>query len=631
MHSKWGSLHGIALIDGTGGLDSLHAGECLARWLAAAGVRTLLLETRAIASDEARTLEECERNLVHLQHEALAGFLAWDDTRLGRLAGLDRPMGEELLRRLAAIYDLLLWVGAADDRSACDISVPALLTVAADTDEGVRAAARVLEGIERGGGATVVSGFIFSLSDGALAARLARRWHLPFCGALDDVGHVAQRLIDRAVAVAPDPVPSAPIDAGMMMEAEAHLAQRVLAALREDPAFRNGRMPTHDAGAITALRERVAGAARRILHTMMPSLPASVDADAIVSRAVSDAVGFGPIDAFLQDAGVTEVMVCGDGPIFIERAGKVEVTSARFCDHEHLLTVIERMVAPVGRRIDESSAMVDARLPDGSRVNAVIPPLAVDGPQVTIRKRAQHRFDLKTLATNTTLTEEAARFFGACVRHRLSILVSGGTGSGKTTLLGALAAEIDQAERIITIEDAVELDLGAPHVVRLEARPPNLEGAGGVSIRDLVRNALRMRPDRIIVGECRGAEALDMLQAMNTGHEGSLTTVHANGVREALSRLETMVLMAGCALPLTAVREQIARAIDLIVQIARDADGARRVIEIAEITGMEGPTLLMQAIFTRERHGILHRTGLMPRFLERLPRAEFFDDEEGRA
>jgi pilus assembly protein CpaF len=317
----------------------------------------------------------------------------------------------------------------------------------------------------------------------------------------------------------------------------------------------------------------------------------------LVASIGADILGLGPIEAFLADPTITEVMVNADDAIFIERGGRLHLTDARFMTPRHVRKVIERIVASVGRRIDESSPLVDARLPDGSRVNAVIPPLAVDGPMLTIRKFAKTALTAADLIRAGTLTADAAGFLDACVRSRRNILISGGTGSGKTTLLNAVSSFIPEHERIVTIEDAVELRLHQRHVIRLEARPPNVEGKGQITIRQLVHNSLRMRPDRIVVGEVRGGEALDMLQAMNTGHEGSLSTLHANRPRDALSRLETMVLMAGLDLPVRSIREQVASALDLVVHLNRMGDGSRRVTEIAEVTGMDGDTITLSTLF----------------------------------
>jgi pilus assembly protein CpaF len=348
----------------------------------------------------------------------------------------------------------------------------------------------------------------------------------------------------------------------------------------------------------------------------------------LVRQIREDILGYGPIHMFLEDQSVTEIMVNAEELIYVERDGKIEETEARFASRQHLRRVIDRIVAQVGRRIDESSPMVDARLPDGSRVNAVIPPLAVDGPVLTIRVFAKDPFQVDDLIEMGTMSSEVADLLKSVVEGKLNVLVSGGTGTGKTTLLNVLSGFIPGDERIVTIEDAVELQLHQRHVIRLESRPPNVEGRGEVKIRDLVRNALRMRPDRIVVGEVRGGEALDMLQAMNTGHEGSLSTVHANSPRDTLSRLETMVLMAGVDLPARAIREQISAAIDLIVHLSRLRDGSRRIVQIAEVVGMEGDTITVQDVFRfdysagRDEHGrflgTIHPTGIRPQFTDRL-------------
>ncbi len=352
---------------------------------------------------------------------------------------------------------------------------------------------------------------------------------------------------------------------------------------------------------------------------------------AFLEEMIQDTLGYGPLDPLLADNSVTEVMCNSYDDIWVEREGRLTHTGASFTDDSQYRSVIEKIVAAVGRRVDESSPMVDARLPDGSRVNAVIPPLAIHGPVLTIRKFAADPYQVKDLINFGTFTLDLATVMEACVRGKLSILVSGGTGTGKTTNLNVLSSFIPDGERIVTIEDAAELQLQQPHVVSLEARPPNSEGAGEVRIRDLVRNALRMRPDRILVGEVRGGEALDMLLAMNTGHEGSMTTVHCNSPRDGLSRLETMVLMAGFDLPVRAIREQISAAIDLIMHLDRMPDGRRVVTSVTELQGMEGDTILLQDIFkyrmfprqigepiTNTAKGELVATGLRPKFLDKL-------------
>jgi pilus assembly protein CpaF len=346
----------------------------------------------------------------------------------------------------------------------------------------------------------------------------------------------------------------------------------------------------------------------------------------VVEQIVYEIIGLGPIEPLFRDPTISDILVNGAHEIYIERYGKLVRVPASFRNDAHLLSVIDRIVSKVGRRVDESSPMVDARLPDGSRVNAIIPPLALDGPVLSIR-RFEADLAVQQLIQNGTLTEGMIRLLAGCVHARLNIVISGGTGSGKTTLLNALSSFVPADERIITIEDAAELRLNQEHVVRLETRPPNAEGRGEVISRDLVKNALRMRPDRIIVGEVRSAEALDMLQAMNTGHEGSLTTIHANTPRDALARLETMILMAGTALPTRAMREQISSAVDVLIQIARLADGSRRVMSITEVTGMEGDVVTTQEVYRFRRRGItaegqvvgqFEATGVRPLFVERL-------------
>jgi len=384
-----------------------------------------------------------------------------------------------------------------------------------------------------------------------------------------------------------------------------------------------------------ASEDQLADKARGTIHDIMMELsvplPPGVTVEKIERELVHEAIGLGPLEDLIDIPDITEIMVNGPNNVYIEKAGVIYRTDTAFADDNQVMAAIERIVSPLGRRIDESSPMVDARLKDGSRVNAIIPPLSLVGPSITIRKFSKTPFQVHDLVRFGSLTNEMARFLEACVQVRKNIIISGGTGSGKTTLLNVLSSFLPPRERIITIEDAAELQLKQQHVVRLEARPPNIEGKGEIAIRDLVRNSLRMRPDRIVVGECRGGEALDMLQAMNTGHDGSLTTVHANSPRDALARLETLVLMAGFDLPLRAIREQIASAITIIVQVDRQKDGSRKVTNISEITKMEGDVITMQDIFKYKHEGWTPEgkmtgrhipCGSIPTFMEEISRAK---------
>ena len=380
----------------------------------------------------------------------------------------------------------------------------------------------------------------------------------------------------------------------------------------------------------TLAPDRVRSEVSRLVEDLLiaENVPLSIiERDRLVSEVQNELFGLGPLEPLLADQTISDILVNSYSNIYIERRGKLEKTAISFKDDEHLMRVIERIVSTVGRRIDEAQPMVDARLTDGSRVNAIIPPLSIDGPVLSIRRFGADPLKMPALIENGALTREIAMLFEMCVRARLNIIISGGTGAGKTTLLNALSAYIPVDERIVTIEDSAELQLQQPHVVRLETRPSNIEGKGEVTQRDLVKNALRMRPDRIVIGEVRGGEAIDMLQAMNTGHDGSLTTIHANTPRDSLARLETMIQMTGMRLSDKAMRQQVASAVDLVIQVARLTDGTRRITSISEITGMEGETVTMQEIFQFERTGIdsmgkvlgrFRSTGVRPRFAERL-------------
>jgi len=374
---------------------------------------------------------------------------------------------------------------------------------------------------------------------------------------------------------------------------------------------------------------------RRILEDLVMSEAIAVnhaERRRLITEIEHEIFGLGPLEILMKDPEITDILVNTHAHVYIERRGLLEKTNVRFRDTAHLMQIIERIVTQVGRRVDERSPMVDARLPDGSRVNAIIPPLALDGPILSIRRFGVNRLTMNNLIALNSIPPRIAEVLAACVKSRLNILVSGGTGSGKTTLLNCLSNYIPDNERVVTIEDSAELKIQQEHVVRLETRPPNIEGVGTVTQRDLVRNALRMRPDRIVVGEVRGAEALDMMQAMNTGHDGSISTIHANSARDALARLETMMLMAGFSLPERALREQIASALDVIIHLARLSDGTRKLVEFAEITGMEGHAITTQSIFEFDQKGIdrggqvigdFVATGVVPTFMGRLERFGF--------
>lgn len=410
---------------------------------------------------------------------------------------------------------------------------------------------------------------------------------------------------------------SAPVSASLIRRFQALISERL-------DLYRRDVLQTLSAD---QLRNEAETAAWALISEDQIALPDTTDTQTIVSTVVAEAVGLGPIEALMQEADISEIMVNGHQRIYVERNGRIEKTAFAFSSAASLSSVLERIVSPLGRRLDEGSPLVDARLPDGSRVNAIIPPLALHGPAVTIRRFAKSQLSLEALAERDALDQAMRAFLVACIHHRRNILIAGGTGTGKTTILNALSAHIDTSERIITIEDSAELQLDQDHVVALESRPANIEGSGAIPIRDLVRNALRMRPDRILVGECRGGEALDMLQAMNTGHDGSITTAHANSPRDALARLEVMTLMAGMDLPAKAIREQISAAIDIVIQLTRFSDGRRRMTAITEVAGMEGEQLLLTELFQYRRGqaspegmvgGYFEPSGQIPAFYESL-------------
>ncbi|MBV8780108.1 MAG: CpaF family protein [Phycisphaerae bacterium] len=419
-------------------------------------------------------------------------------------------------------------------------------------------------------------------------------------------------------APAPSPAPAVPPVDLALYEAVRQLRQKLVERITGDPS---GLPLKNDEPTRQAVEQQITATAEQI---------ANLDAagrEMLVKETMADLFGFGPIHGLLDDASVSEVMVNGPNKIYVERKGKSVKTHIKFDDDAHVRRIIDRIVIPLGRRVDGDNPLVDARLPDGSRVNAVIEPVAIDGPSITIRKFAKTALTASDLVEFGSMTQSLADFFKACVISRLNIIVSGGTGSGKTTLLNVLSGFIPDDERIVTIEDAAELKLAQEHVVRLETKKPNKDGSGGVTIRDLVKNSLRMRPERIVVGECRGGETLDMLQAMNTGHDGSLTTLHANTPRDAISRIETMALMGGIDFPIKVIREQMSSAVQLIVQQARMRDGSRRITHVTEMAGMEGDKVILQEIFRFQEDGLdangkvmgnLRASGLRPMFCTKL-------------
>ncbi len=432
---------------------------------------------------------------------------------------------------------------------------------------------------------------------------------------------LAQAINPTAAGASHAPGPAGPLSNDELRKLKQWLISRVSTSF-DDPGTISNNESTR--------REVQTRLVEALATTRLP-LPESLKAE-LLREITNEFFGFGPIQPLLEDPDITEVMVNGPHHIYVERAGKLSLTTVHFDDNEHVRRIIDRIILPLGRRVDQDTPLVDARLPDGSRVNAVIPPVAIDGPSITIRKFSRKRLTVEDLINYGSMTPNIAEFLKACIVSRLNVVVSGGTGSGKTTLLNVLSGFIPSDERIVTIEDAAELQLNQEHIVRLESKKANLDGRGEVSIRELVRNALRMRPERIIVGECRGGEALDMLQAMNTGHDGSLTTLHANAPRDACSRLETMCLMAGLDFPLKVVREQIASAVELIVQQSRLRDGTRRITQVTEVAGMEGDTIVLQDIFKFTEEGIdsnnkvigtMRATGLRPIFTPKLDAAGF--------
>ena len=435
------------------------------------------------------------------------------------------------------------------------------------------------------------------------------------------------------VAPQPEANPPAEKPADRAVDARRELRTAVERQIREELLSRmDMKRLTIDGVGREGLEETARAKIREILQEVVSKgrLPAGIDPFRIEEDVFNEAMRLGPLEELLADDSISEIMVNGPSRVYVERNGRIELSDCRFTDDAAVLAIIERIIAPLGRRCDESQPYVDARLSDGSRVNAIIAPLALSGPTITIRKFSKKTLTPEDFVRFGTWTHNAAEFMKLCVLLRKNIVVAGGTGSGKTTLLNLLSGYIPETERIVTVEDAAELRLVQPHVVRLEARPPNIEGKGAVTIRDLVKNCLRMRPDRIIVGECRGGEALDMLQAMNTGHDGSLTTVHANSPRDVISRLETMVLMSGMELPSRAIREQIASAVDIVIHESRLSDGSRKVVAISEVTGLEGNQIVMQDIFVFRQTGVGENGKILGRFEPTGAIPTWYDQLAGR-
>jgi pilus assembly protein CpaF len=580
-----------------------------------------------------RTASEVERHIEAMDGDALRGYLGMGSARLGGIVLDGRLHDEGLLNALMSAYDIAIVVMGDLDRVACldglsrafgrqAAMLPCLCAVSAGDATAVRRAGALIRNIVEREDLPRPVAFSIQPHELELASRLSRKWKLPAWGDSGSGANLSERILSRAIRIQPldgrreaDGISQAPAPEGMSPH-----VRRILKELREDEGYKSAERELRKGAMSHDLKRKVARIARRMVENLSGEPVGADEIEGIISKVVDEACGLGPIERYIADPDVTEIMACGSQGIYVERGGRIARAEERFENDEHIMAVIDRILLPAGRRVDERYPFADARLPDGSRVHAIIPPIAIDGPQLTIRRFSSAISSLHEAIENGTLPREAALFLSACVTSRISMVISGGTGSGKTTLLNILAREMGEGERIVTIEDAAELNLPLPHVVRLEARPPTAEGEGEITIRELVRNALRMRPDRIVVGECRGGEALDMLQAMNTGHEGSLTTIHANSPRDALSRLETMVLMAGVELPLRAVREQIWRGVDLVVQISRMGDGSRRVTGIAEVAGMEGDTICLQGIAERDERGVLAMTGLAPTFQERLDR-----------
>lgn len=568
-----------------------------------------------LVGTKGRAVSACVANADILASSEMRGWLDADASGFGCLEKDDTAV-DDIVGALASAAEVIVWDGAGDVemRAASRIVIVARADIDALSfiEDGL---ARCIESghpVERvnivvvGDDADMVAQSLSAAR--GIACFPASRQGLEECAALP-LSQAAEAQVNKRIA---GPSLARSKDVSHHDDACRALKKRTLEKLLGEVDLKKI-WSAHAHAPAEEVKAHARDAVKRLVAKIDERELGGMDRGLLVQELLDEAVGLGPLEQLMDDPSVTEIMVNGCDRIFVERGGVIEQTGLRFTSNVHLMGVIERIVAPLGRRIDERTPLVDARLPDGSRVNAIIAPLSLDGPALTVRRFSMRFNSMDELVSAGTLTRSMADFLAACVRGRVSVVVAGGTGSGKTTFLNALSSFVGEHERIVTIEDSAELSLQQPHVVRLESRPPNIEGEGAVTIRDLVRNSLRMRPDRIVVGECRGGEALDMLQAMNTGHDGSLTTVHANNARDALMRLETMVLFAGVDLSVKAIREQVVSAVDLVVQLERFPDGKRRVVEVSEVVGLEGDRITMQEI-ARYENGGFSSTGFVPHF-----------------
>lgn len=567
-----------------------------------------------------RAATSCVANAAVLASREMRGWLDPAACGFGRIGADSDVACDDVMRALAGTADIMVWDSA--DHDVMRVAGRVVIVARADIDALSFIEDELARCIDAGHPVERVTIIVVGDDAEMLAPSLsAARGIACFAATSDGLSQCAHLPVHHVVSSIPKE--NSPIESPVSARNETpepndvyrELKKSTLEQLLNEVDLKKI-WSSHSRAPAEELKSHARDAVKRLVAKIDGSELGGADRTLFIQEILDEAVGLGPLEQLMSDPSISEIMVNGSDRIFVERDGLIERTNFRFSSNVHLMGVIERIVAPLGRRIDERSPLVDARLPDGSRVNAIIPPLALDGPALTVRRFSIRFNSMDELVNAGTLTRGMADFLAACVRGRVSIIVAGGTGSGKTTFLNALSSFVGEHERIVTIEDSAELSLQQPHVVRLESRPPNIEGEGAVTIRDLVRNSLRMRPDRIVVGECRGGETLDMLQAMNTGHDGSLTTVHANNARDALMRLETMVLFAGVDLPIKAIREQVVSAVDLVVQLQRFPDGVRRVVELSEVVGLEGDRITMQEL-ARYDAGAFSSSNFRPNFRTR--------------